>query len=193
MKTITNLLSNTISLAVIVGSIFVANLAFAQEVIADDSDVTYNSSIRGVNRDLFPEVYCMALNVYYESRGSNLADQYAVADVVLNRVEDTRYPNTICEVIRQGKKNSDGSLKRNACQFSWYCDGKSDVPRDEESWSRAQSIAWNIVMAKNYRGITEGSTHYHATYVNPSWTSSKPGFSITRVGRIGNHIFYRWN
>jgi spore germination cell wall hydrolase CwlJ-like protein len=141
----------------------------------------------------FPEVNCMALNIYYETRGSNLADQYAVADVVLNRVEDTRYPDTICEVVKQGKKYADGSMKRNACQFSWYCDGKSDKPRDIDSWKRAQSIAWDIVQWDSMRGITEGATHYHAHYVNPNWNKSRKGFSITRLGRIGVHIFYRWN
>ena len=136
---------------------------------------------------LFPEVQCMALNVYYEARGSNLADQASVADVVMNRVNDRRYPNTICEVIKQGMKNADGSMKRNACQFSWYCDGKSDNPRDQDRWVEAQSIAWNMVEENKFRGITEGATHYHATYVEPRWAKT-----LQLVGRIGAHIFYRW-
>ena len=138
-------------------------------------------------KKLFPEVQCMALNVYYEARGSNLADQASVADVVMNRVNDRRYPNTICEVIKQGMKNADGSMKRNACQFSWYCDGKSDNPRDQDRWVEAQSIAWNMVEENKFRGITEGATHYHATYVEPRWAKT-----LQLVGRIGAHIFYRW-
>ena len=136
---------------------------------------------------LFPEVNCMALNVYYEARGSNLADKVAVADVVLNRVKDTRYPNTICEVVKQGKQYPSGKMVRNACQFSWYCDGKSDTPRDQDRWAEAQSIAWNMVEEGKFRGITEGATHYHATYVNPRWAKT-----LQLVGRIGAHIFYRW-
>lgn len=136
---------------------------------------------------LFPQVQCMALNVYYEARGSNLADQAAVADVVMNRVNDRRYPNTVCEVVKQGMKNADGSMKRNACQFSWYCDGKSDKPKDQDRWVEAQSVAWNMVEENKFRGITEGSTHYHATYVEPRWAST-----LQLVGRIGAHIFYRW-
>jgi spore germination cell wall hydrolase CwlJ-like protein len=136
---------------------------------------------------LFPQVQCMALNIYYEARGSNLADQAAVADVVLNRVQDTRYPNTICEVVKQGKKNVDGSMRRNMCQFSWYCDGKHDRPQDQDRWVEAQGIAWNIVEENKFRGITEGSTHYHATYVEPRWAKT-----LQLVGRIGAHIFYRW-
>lgn len=161
-------------------------------VMLADDNVSIKESLT-FNQEQFPEVNCMALNIYYETRGSSLADSYAVADVVLNRVEDTRYPNSICEVVYQGEKRSDGSMKRNRCQFSWYCDGKSDFPRDREAWKRAQSIAWDIVQWNNYRGITEGSTHYHASYVNPRWNKSRKGWSITRVGRIGVHIYYRWN
>ena len=136
---------------------------------------------------LFPQVQCMALNVYYEARGSNLADKAAVADVVLNRVNDTRYPNTVCEVVKQGKQDSNGNMIRNKCQFSWYCDGKHDRPQDEDRWVEAQSIAWNMVEENKFRGITEGSTHYHATYVSPRWAKT-----LQLVGRIGAHIFYRW-
>ena len=136
---------------------------------------------------LFPQVQCMALNVYYEARGSNLADQAAVADVVMNRVNDTRYPDTVCSVVKQGLKDSNGNMRRNKCQFSWYCDGKADNPQDEDRWVEAQSIAWNMVEENKYRGITEGATHYHATYVNPRWAST-----LQLVGRIGAHIFYRW-
>ena len=136
---------------------------------------------------LFPQVQCMALNVYYEARGSNLADKAAVADVVLNRVNDTRYPDTVCGVVKQGLHDANGNMLRNKCQFSWYCDGKHDRPQDEDRWVEAQSIAWNMVEENKYRGITEGSTHYHATYVNPRWAKT-----LQLVGRIGAHIFYRW-
>jgi spore germination cell wall hydrolase CwlJ-like protein len=161
-------------------------------VMLADDDITISQSLT-FNEDQFPEVNCMALNIYYETRSSNLADMYAVADVVLNRVGDTRYPNSICNVVKEGQQYSDGRMKRNKCQFSWYCDGKSDVPRDRESWKKAQSVAWDMVRWNSYRGITEGSTHYHTTYVNPRWNKSRKGWSITRVGRIGAHIFYRWN
>lgn len=161
-------------------------------VMLTDEEVSIQQSLT-FNEEQFPEINCMALNIYYETRGSSLADSYGVADVVLNRVEDTRYPNSICEVVYQGEKHASGQMKRNRCQFSWYCDGKSDVPRDKESWKRAQSIAWDIIQWDNYRGITEGATHYHAHYVNPRWNKSRKGFSITRLGRIGTHIYYRWN
>jgi len=130
----------------------------------------------------YPQHQCLALNIYYEARSSNLADKAAVADVVLNRVNDGRYPNTICEVVHDGYRKG-----RRDCQFSWYCDGKSDNPQDKDRWVEAQMIAWGMLEFDKYRGITEGSTHYHATYVNPSWAKS-----LQMVGRIGAHIFYRW-
>jgi len=134
-----------------------------------------------------PQAWCLAQNVYYESRGSSLADQAAVADVVLNRVEDARYPNSICGVVKQGRQYASGQMIRNQCQFSWYCDGKSDYPRDKEAWTKAQQIAYMMLYYKDYRGITEGATHYHADYVAPKWAKD-----MTLIGRIGNHIFYRW-
>lgn len=136
---------------------------------------------------------CLAMNIYYEARGSNVADKVAVADVVLNRVNDTRYPNSICEVVHQGEKKPSWKdpnkmvMVRNRCQFSWYCDGKADNPQDMDRWYEAQALAWNVLDGK-YRGITEGATHYHATYVEPKWASS-----LQLVGRIGAHIFYRWD
>jgi len=139
------------------------------------------------------EMSCLAMNIYYEARGSNLADKAGVADVVLNRVRDNRYPDTICGVVQQGKQKPSWKdpnkmvMVRNMCQFSWYCDGKADNPQDEDKWVEAQMIAFNMVAHGSYRGITEGATHYHATYVDPSWADS-----LQMVGRLGAHIYYRW-
>ena len=134
-----------------------------------------------------PGAWCLAQNIYYETRSSNRADRIAVADVVLNRVKDTRYPDTICEVVKQGRKHPNGQMKRNQCQFSWYCDGKSDWPTNMDAWVDAQQIAYMMIVYSDGRGLTEGATHYHATYVKPAWAKQKQ-----LVGRIGNHIYYRW-
>ena len=131
---------------------------------------------------------CLAMNVYHEARSEPMVGQYAVAHVVINRVKSSRWPNDVCSVVHQGLDKG-----INKCQFSWYCDGKADVPHDRDSWKNAQSVAWSIVKWENYRGITEGATHYHTSYVNPRWNKSRGTWSITRVGRIGAHIFYRWN
>ena len=135
----------------------------------------------------YPQHYCLAQNIYYEARGSNLADRAGVANVVMNRTKDRRYPATICEVVKQGEQDANGNMKRNRCQFSWYCDGKSDVPGNQDLWIDAQMLAWEMIENNKYRGLTEGATHYHATYVSPRWAND-----LQLVGRIGAHIFYRW-
>ena len=142
----------------------------------------------GYSEEHFPETYCMALNIYYEARGSSMADQIGVSDVVLNRVRDSRYPNTVCEVVKQGRTDENGNMIRNKCQFSWYCDGKADVPKDQDAWVSAQTLAWRIMKFEDFRGLTEGATHYHANYVKPSWARK-----MTFIGTIGVHKFYRWD
>jgi N-acetylmuramoyl-L-alanine amidase len=139
-------------------------------------------------KNLHEEAHCLAQNVYFEARGSSLADQAAVADVAINRSLDRRYPDTICGVVRQGRQDEHGNMIRHQCQFSWYCDGKPDRPTDIDSWNEAMLIAWGMLERGRYRGITEGATHYHADYVNPRWTAD-----LHLVGTIGRHIFYRWD
>ena len=140
----------------------------------------------------FSEAHCLALNIYHESRSDNLAGQYAVADVVMNRVESVRYPDTVCGVIYQARtkpswKDPEKMIPvRNKCQFSWYCDGKDDTPHETEAWAQAQYVAYSMLHDKLYRGITEGATHYHTTYVSPTWNKS-----FYSVGRIGSHVFFR--
>jgi len=138
-------------------------------------------------QDEYPEHYCLALNIYFEARGSSLADRAGVANVVMNRTNDRRYPDTICGVVKQGVQDSAGNMVRHQCQFSWYCDGKSDVPTDIDMWVESQMLAWYMIEDNKYRGLTEGATHYHADYVNPSWARD-----LQLVGKIGVHIFYRW-
>jgi N-acetylmuramoyl-L-alanine amidase len=149
-----------------------------------------NASEPGIQlftQEEYPEHYCLALNIYFEARGSNLADRAGVANVVMNRVNDRRYPETICGVVKQGNRDSAGNMLKNQCQFSWYCDGKSDVPTDTDMWVESQMLAWYMIEDGKYRGLTEGATHYHATYVSPRWRHD-----LQLIGRIGEHIFYRW-
>jgi len=133
-------------------------------------------------------VLCLALNIYHEAKNQSLVGQMAVAQVVMNRVQDSRFPHTVCEVVKQGPTYSwkkDFPVK-NKCQFSWYCDGKSDKVRNKDAWQTATLIAKGVLNG-NLDDFVEGSTHYHATYVNPSWASSK-----TYITRIDDHKFYRW-
>lgn len=131
---------------------------------------------------------CLALNVYHEARDQPFIGQVAVAQVVMNRVQDPRYPNTPCEVVQQGPTYSwtEDFPVRNKCQFSWYCDGKSDKAKDVNAWSQAMVIAHGVYNG-NLDDFVEGATHYHAVYVKPEWAKTK-----TPVVRISDHIFYRW-
>jgi len=130
---------------------------------------------------------CLALNVYHEARNQPTVGQLAVAQVVMNRVKDSRYPNTVCGVVRQGKHYTGGQPIRNRCQFSWYCDGKSDQMRNLDAADKAITIA-KYVLAGNTDGMFDGATHYHTDQVFPNWASYK-----TFIVKINDHIFYRWD
>ena len=136
---------------------------------------------------------CLALNTYHEAKNQSLIGQIATAQVVMNRVEDKRFPNTVCEVVKQGptRPSWEDPKKeypiRHRCQFSWYCDGKADIPKNEKAWQKAQDVAFLVIYDKIKLDVTEGATHYHATYVRPSWAKTKK-----RTTRIEKHIFYRW-
>ncbi len=133
-------------------------------------------------------IMCLALNVYHEARDQPFIGQVAVAQVVMNRVYDDRYPDHPCEVVFQGPTYSwkPDFPVRHRCQFSWYCDGKSDKVYDEDAYRQALTIAHGVYY-DDLDDFVEGATHYHATYVLPEWAESK-----TPVVQIGQHMFYRW-
>ena len=147
------------------------------------------------------DAQCLALNMYHEARNQGSAGLLAVSSVVLNRVKDKRFPNTICEVIEQGPTRESWKTRqtpdpndavfypiKNRCQFSWYCDGKSDVPKQVKTWKRLLTIANSIVYNKfDFVDITDGALFYHADYVTPAWAKTK-----IKTVEIQDHIFYRW-
>lgn len=137
---------------------------------------------------MFSALACMAVAIYFEARAEPIVGQFAVANVIMNRVWDKRYPDEICEVVKQGKLYSKptGKVVINQCQFSFYCDGKSDSPEDMEAFQVAIEISRNI-QAGVWYDPTEGATHYHSIEITPVWAKTK-----TRVVRIENHVFYRW-
>jgi len=138
------------------------------------------------------QVICMAKNIYFEAAVESTAGKLAVAQVTLNRVNSTWYPNTVCEVVYDGLHYTHSSGKkmpvRDRCQFSWYCDGKDDVPPEGRLWRSAFSLAQYVL--KDNEGlpdITDGALHYHAKYITaPSWTRMK---KVT--ASIDQHIFYK--
>jgi spore germination cell wall hydrolase CwlJ-like protein len=123
---------------------------------------------------------CLALNIYFEARSEPLDGKRAVGHVVLNRVRDTEFPESVCQVVRQGGENV-----RHGCQFSWWCDGRSDRPVDTLAWRESREVAWEVLRGAT-KDPTSGALWYHAEYVQPSWQDK-----MLKSRRIGQHIFYR--
>lgn len=126
---------------------------------------------------------CIALTVYFEARDQSLEGQIAVAQVVVNRMHSPSYPGTACAVVHEGPVNWRGNPIIGECQFDWYCDGKSDTPKDWRAFRRARVVA-ALVLAGQFSDKAEGSTHYHSLAVHPEW-------GLERVKQIGKHVFYR--
>ncbi len=125
------------------------------------------------------ELHCLALTIYFEARGESMDGQIAVGKVVMNRVADRRFPGNVCDVVRHGGRH------RENCQFSWYCDRLSDRPGHDGDWQAARRLAYSVYWDK-VADPTEGALWYHAVYVKPIWRRK-----LQRIGRIGQHIFYR--
>ena len=149
------------------------------------------------------EMHCLAKNIYFEARGESTRGKVAVANVTMNRVSSPHYPNTICGVVYQAKHSTwwqqhNGSLVpiRNQCQFSWYCDGKSDtlyltnkkgdvIKANMQSWLDSLRIAEDSIRGKAPVVIPTDALWYHADFVEPYWSTS-----YTPVKKVGGHIFY---
>ena len=127
------------------------------------------------------DVDCLAKNIYWEARNQSINGMYAVAKVTLNRVNDSRWPSTVCAVVKQRKLRGGSWI----CQFSWYCDGLSDHPTHRESWNMAKLIATVTIEYGTEEQFLNKTYWYHSNKVNPYWASA---YNPTRV--IGDHIFY---
>ncbi|MEM8787602.1 MAG: cell wall hydrolase [Pseudomonadota bacterium] len=123
---------------------------------------------------------CLAEALYFEARGESLEGQIAVAEVILNRVDSGRYPDTICGVVTQGEQ------RRHACQFSFRCDGLPETIAEERAYDHVGRVA-RAMLDGSDRLFTDGATHYHTVAVSPRWSRK-----LTETARIGRHIFYRY-
>ena len=127
------------------------------------------------------EADCLTKNLYWESRNQTANAMYAVAEVVMSRVADQRWPDTVCGVIKQ--------KRRGICQFSWYCDGVSDepllhIPREREAWQLAEIVA-KVVIEYGPSDLTKGALWYHSNKVRPKWS-----YAYLPIRVIEDHIFY---
>lgn len=137
------------------------------------------------------QLNCLAKNIYFEARNQSSLAMVAVAQVTLNRVESDKFPDTICKVIKQGPL--DGSeISKHRCQFSWFCDGKPDVAPVNDTFPEV--VAWDtallvaeLVYWNELPDPTNGSTYYHADYVEPAWRTE-----FEYQATIDDHIFYTY-
>jgi len=122
---------------------------------------------------------CLAEALYFEARGESLKGQFAVAEVILNRVDSPRFPNSVCGVINQG------TGRKYACQFTYTCDGLPEHISEPAAWDRVAKVA-KAMLSGAPRALTNGATFYHTHAVRPSWSRK-----FTKTASIGDHFFYR--
>ena len=123
---------------------------------------------------------CLAEALYFEARGETIKGQFAVAEVIMNRVKSGRFPDSVCGVINQG------TGKKYQCQFTYTCDGIPERIREPKAWSRVGKVARAILDGRAPMNLTNGATHYHTTAVSPSWARRFP-----KVAQYGVHSVYR--
>ena len=122
---------------------------------------------------------CLTEALYFEARGESIKGQFAVAEVILNRVDSGSFPNSVCGVINQG------TGRKYQCQFTYTCDGHDEVIHNKKVFTRLGKIA-HLMLEGSDRPLTQGATHYHTKAVNPRWAKTFP-----RTATIGVHHFYK--
>jgi len=133
------------------------------------------------------EKLCLAQAIYHEARGESREGQLAVANVIINRAMSKKYPSTICGVVFQ---NADKG--RYKCQFTFACDGRSDMGRERTAWNRSVKLAedafYEFQRGERPGVVPNSVLFYHTTAVAPKWSHT-----FNRVAAIGSHIFYSTN
>lgn len=131
-------------------------------------------------------VQCLAEAIYFEARGESSRGQMLVGQVILNRVESSRFPDSVCGVVYQN------AARRNACQFSFACDGLPETITEQQAWRAAKAQSEELLgcdePCRDEKGWSDGlwsATHYHADYVQPGWAAK-----LQHTGKIGTHLFY---
>jgi len=152
-------------------------LAYARADMPASVDLLENEATKVSDREL----WCLATAIYFEARGESYRGQVAVAQVVMNRTKDHRYPDTICGVVFQNQH------RKNACQFSFACDGIPEVVNERKPWEQAEEIAGKVTQGELYLTEVGEATHYHATYVRPAWAPR-----MDKLTQIGLHVFYKF-
>jgi Cell Wall Hydrolase len=126
---------------------------------------------------------CLSEALYFEARGETVKGQFAVAEVIMNRVNSTQFPNTPCGVIKQG------TGRKFQCQFTYTCDGRTEKISEKQAYERVAKVARATLDGTEGVGnLTDGATYYHTTSVRPVWARK-----FKKTAQIGVHLFYRKN
>ncbi len=156
------------------------------DVLADYAEQKYVPTIKRLKHTEAEEL-CLAQAIYHEARGESADGQMAVANIIINRALSKKYPSTICGVVFQ---NADKGIYR--CQFTFACDGRSDLGKDSKAWGRATRLAEEVFrdfqQGKRPGVVPSNALYYHTTAVAPKWSRT-----FHRVAAIGAHIFYAAN
>ena len=140
----------------------------------------YNKASENPDHETLEEAqHCLAQAIYFEARGEALEGQYAVGEVIINRVLSKDFPNSVCGVI------SEGANRLNACQFSYNCDGKLETIKEKKIYERILKLS-QMLLEPSARFLTSGATFYHSKLVSPSWSKK-----FIKTNEIGNHVFYK--
>jgi len=121
---------------------------------------------------------CLAMTLYWEARAGGRDAMVPVGWVVLNRRNHPEFPDTICGVMRDGGENS-------MCQFSFWCDGKPDVPQNKNAWKLAREVAADMLRSPP-KDPTHGALYFHSADLSRPWKKQRQ-----RTARVGDHVFYR--
>jgi spore germination cell wall hydrolase CwlJ-like protein len=159
------------------------NVAFeGSKALPPPSDIISNTEVQAVDpagkEPLNNAITCLARTIYWEARGESDASMEAIADVVVNRLGHEGFPDTICEVVKQGHE-------RGACQFSWWCDGRPDDAKEDEVYAIAKEIA-RKALNRQLQDRTAGALYFHQRSVTPSWSAK-----YVKTAEVGKFVFYK--
>ncbi len=156
--------------------------AGGDNTVPSRAEIIGKSEVQAVDPDgkerMDDAITCLARTIYWEARGENAASMDAVASVVMNRLGHEGFPNTVCAVVRQGNEQG-------ACQFSWWCDGRSDQAKEDESYATAKEIARRALNLQ-LRDRTGGALYFHHRNVTPNWSTE-----YRKTAEIGEFVFYK--
>jgi spore germination cell wall hydrolase CwlJ-like protein len=157
---------------ILAASLLISIPSISQEI--KDSNIKQE-----VNEDFNKQLDCLAKNIYFEAAGESYEGKLAVAQVTINRVNDSRFPSTICGVVYQRTLGT--------CQFSWTC-LKNLAVRNKYAWEESEIVARKALTEPilHDKIASTNAQFYHAVYVNPGWKNRV-------VAKIGNHVFYARN